>query len=196
MPEPSLSALIGAQREGVDAVTSVAARFADADWSRPSPCTEWSATDLAAHLRATAVRYGALLAEADAGRVTDVAVLQDLAVRNAAAIAALPPASGPEHIEVFAAQAVRLAERVPGAEGTVVQRWRDGTTLSGRHLAAVAVVEWHVHAWDLARAIGVDYAPRDPLVVADAWRASIRHIELPGGEPWRAVIVASGRRPG
>jgi len=34
-------------------------------------------------------------------------------------------------------------------------------------------VEWHVHAWDMASAIGISYRPADPAAVLAAWLAGV-----------------------
>ena len=81
-----------------------------------------------------------------------------------------------------------------------------------------ACAEWHLHAWDLARSIGKDYAPADAGILVAGWQAGMPH--LPLGEPlavaacgapaagpagrggvlagsgtgWRVLLRASGRR--
>jgi hypothetical protein len=64
----------------------------------------------------------------------------------------------------------------------------------GDHVGA-ASVEWHLHAWDLARAIGADYRPRDPDALVSAWRWGVPHLPLASGDSWHAVLVSSGRSP-
>jgi hypothetical protein len=55
-------------------------------------------------------------------------------------------------------------------------------------------VEWHVHAWDLASALGEDYRPADPEAVLAAWLAGIPQLPVaPESDPWLAVLRASGR---
>jgi hypothetical protein len=71
-------------------------------------------------------------------------------------------------------------------------------------MAGAACAEWHLHAWDLARALGADYRPADPAVVLAGWRSGMPHLPLPapgrlaglagrGTDPWHAVLAASGR---
>jgi hypothetical protein len=67
-------------------------------------------------------------------------------------------------------------------------------------MAGAACVEWHLHAWDLARALGKDYRPADPEIVLAGWRAGLP--QLPPGrqagdaDPWLTLLGASGRSPG
>jgi len=67
-----------------------------------------------------------------------------------------------------------------------------GELTVGEH-TAVAVGEWHIHAWDLARSAGVDHRPADPITVA-AGRAVLPE-PLPAGDPWLATLTWSGRSP-
>jgi hypothetical protein len=76
-------------------------------------------------------------------------------------------------------------------------------------MAGAACAEWHLHAWDLARALGLDYRPEQPEVVLDGWRAGMPHLPaaeadyaLAGGlgfghhrDPWHVLLLASGRLP-
>jgi hypothetical protein len=63
-------------------------------------------------------------------------------------------------------------------------------------MAGAACVEWHVHAWDLASALGVSYRPADPEAVLAAWLAGIPQLPLHADEdPWLAVLRSSGRLP-
>jgi hypothetical protein len=56
-------------------------------------------------------------------------------------------------------------------------------------------VEWHLHAWDLARAQGADYRPRDPELLVSAWHWGVPHLPLAVGDAWEAVLRSSGRSP-
>ena len=61
---------------------------------------------------------------------------------------------------------------------------------AAEHLSSAAI-EWHLHAWDLDP--GRVPPASAPLLVAE-WR---RHLPFPvgGGDPWDALLVASGRTP-
>ena len=50
-------------------------------------------------------------------------------------------------------------------------------------------------AWDLARAMRMDYRPADPEVLVAGWQAGLPHLAAPAGEPWEALLIASGRSP-
>ena len=78
-------------------------------------------------------------------------------------------------------------------------RYRDAVVTVGG-MAGAACAEWHLHAWDLARALGKDYRPVDPEIVLAGWRAGVP--QLPGaqdpgsGDPWLVLLHSSGRSPG
>jgi hypothetical protein len=57
-------------------------------------------------------------------------------------------------------------------------------------MAGAACVEWHLHAWDLARALGKDYCPASPTSWPRGWRRGLPH--LPLGRP--AAMAACGGR--
>ena len=84
-----------------------------------------------------------------------------LARQNAAELAALPDASGPEHIDAFASSARAYARRLLPIWGLPHHQYRDVLVTVGG-MAGAACAEWHLHAWDLARAQGKDYRPADP----------------------------------
>jgi hypothetical protein len=60
-------------------------------------------------------------------------------------------------------------------------------------MAGAACAEWHLHAWDLARALGKEYCPADPDIVAAGWQAGMPH--LPFGLP-AAVAVCGAATAG
>ena len=71
-------------------------------------------------------------------------------------------------------------------------------------MAGAACAEWHLHAWDLARALGAEHRPADPAVVLAGWQAGMTHLPaaIPGparrghpADPWDLVLLASGRAP-
>jgi hypothetical protein len=70
-------------------------------------------------------------------------------------------------------------------------------------MAGLACAEWHLHAWDLARALGKDYRPADPGLVLTAWQGGTADRHAAAGEPalavddlWHVLLGASGRDPG
>ena len=57
-------------------------------------------------------------------------------------------------------------------------------------MAGAACAEWHLHAWDLARALGKDYSPADPDILAAGWQAGMPH--LPLGVPVAVATCGAG----
>jgi hypothetical protein len=51
-----------------------------------------------------------------------------------------------------------------------------------------------VHAWDVARSLGIDHRPTDDVVIAEGNRV-VRDVPI-AGDAWRGVLVAYGRDPG
>ena len=105
-----------------------------------------------------------------------------LARQNAAELAALAEGQEPEHIAAFAASARTYARRIPPVWDLPHHRYRDTVVTVGGTVGA-ACAEWHLHAWDLARALGQDYSPADPDILVAGWQAGMPH--LPLGAPGR-----------
>ena len=61
-------------------------------------------------------------------------------------------------------------------------------------MAGAACAEWHLHAWDLARALGKDYSPADPDLLAAGWQAGMPH--LPLGVPVAVATCGAGPASG
>ena len=59
-------------------------------------------------------------------------------------------------------------------------------------MAGAACAEWHLHAWDLAWAMGKVYSPADPDILVAGWRVGMPHIPL--GVP--AAVATCGAGPG
>ncbi len=142
---------------------------------------------------------GSGLARLMAAGVHPETLARKLARQNAAELAALPDRPAPEHITAFARSARSYARRLGPLWELPHHRYRDAVVTVGG-MAGAACVEWHLHAWDLARALGKDYRPADPEIVLAGWRAGLP--QLPVGEdaasadPWLALLRASGRSPG
>jgi hypothetical protein len=77
--------------------------------------------------------------------------------------------------------------------------WYGDTMVAVGGMAGWVCAEWHLHAWDLARALGKDYRPARPEVLVAGWRAGVPFIPVPGdtagGDAWHALLGASGRSP-
>jgi uncharacterized protein (TIGR03083 family) len=193
-----------AYHDGVRAVLAIAARFTPASWNAPTPCPEWRAADLAGHLRCVADDYHEYLDDAPVSRLSRLmatgasaqSIARKLARQNAAELAALPEVPPAEHIAAFARSATRYAARI-GPLLRLPHHTYQGKVTTVAGMAGAASVEWHLHAWDLASALGISYRPADPGAVRAAWLNGIPHLPL-GQErdPWLALLRSSGRQPG
>jgi uncharacterized protein (TIGR03083 family) len=201
MTDWALGPALAAFHAGVTVVCELAAQFTDDSWAAPTPCPEWRAGDLAGHLRCMADDFNEYLDDAPASRLArlmatgaDAAWLaRKLARQNAAELAALAEGQGPEHIAAFAASARAYARRIPPVWDLPHHRYRD-TVVTVGGMAGAACAEWHLHAWDLARALGKDYSPADPGIVAAGWQAGMPH--LPLGVPVAVAICGAGPASG
>jgi uncharacterized protein (TIGR03083 family) len=190
--------------DGVRAVLAIAAQFTSVSWNAPTPCPEWRAADLAGHLRCVADDYHEYLDDAPVSRLSRLmatgasaqSIARKLARQNAAELAALPDVPPDEHIAAFARAATRYAARIGPLLGLPHHTYQ-GKVITVAGMAAAACVEWHLHAWDLASALGISYRPADPMAVRVAWLSGIPQLPL-GQErdPWLAVLHSSGRLPG
>ncbi len=120
-----------------------------------------------------------------------------LARQNAAELAALADATGPEHIAAFMASARAYADRVLPVWDLPHHRFGDTVVTVGGMVGA-ACAEWHLHAWDLAAALGKDYQPASPEVLVAGWRAGMPHLPLDAGVALApcGAAVGNGARPG
>jgi len=190
-PHPEV--VLAAYDDGLDGIEA-AARGVE-DWSAETPCAEWKADDLAGHLVAIVRYYHGLLDAVAAGRpLRGLPAGTNLQAINRRDLAVLPPSSGPEWIASFLPLARRYRQRVAAGDWhAILGVWeRLGPLTLGEH-TGLAIGEWHIHAWDLARAAGRDHRPADPVTVAAGRR--ILSEQLPGGDPWLATLTRSGRLP-
>jgi uncharacterized protein (TIGR03083 family) len=193
-----------AYHDGVRAVLAIAARFTSVTWSAPTPCPEWRAADLAGHLRCVADDFHEYLDDAPDSRLSRLmatgasaqSIARKLARQNAAELAALPEVSPAEHLAAFARSATRYAARI-GPLLRLPHHTYQGKVITVAAMARAACVEWHLHAWDLATALGISYRPADPGAVRAAWLTGIPQLPL-GRErdPWLAILRSSGRMLG
>jgi hypothetical protein len=190
--------VIAAYYDAVIIICELAAQFNDEAWNAPTPCADWRAVDLAGHLRCVADDYHEYLDDAPLSRLSRLmatgvhpdTLARKLARQNAAELAALPDGTGPEHIAAFARSARAYARRVRAVWELPHHQYR-GMTVTVGGMAGAACAEWQLHAWDLARALGKDYCPASPDVLAAGWRAGLPH--LPLGRP--AAMAACGAAP-
>jgi hypothetical protein len=209
MSRVSRAGVLAAYRDGVTVICELAAQFTDATWLAATPCSEWRAVDLAGHLRCVADDYHEYLDDAPDSRLarllaTDASadsLARKLARQNAAELAALPDAPGPDHIEAFAESARAYGRRL-APSWDLPHHWYRGTEITAGAMAGAACAEWHLHAWDLARSLGKDYRPADPELVLAAWQGGtpqawpVLGAAPDGDDPWHCLLLVSGRDPG
>jgi len=189
--------------DGIRAIVEIAGQFNRVAWNALTTCPEWRAADLAGHLRCVADDYHEYLDDAPVSRLSRLmatgaqpqSIARKLARQNAAELAALPEVPPDEHIAAFATSATRYAARIGPLLRLPHHSYR-GRVISVAGMAGAACVEWHVHAWDLASALGINYRPADPGAVLAAWLAGVPQLRLcPDKDPWLAVLRSSGRLP-
>jgi Mycothiol maleylpyruvate isomerase N-terminal domain len=213
LPEPA--PLLAAYDAGVAAICQLAARFDLASWGAQTPCPEWRAFELAAHVRCVADDLHEYLDDAPMSRYARLmatgahpdSLTRKLARQNAAELASLPDAPPHEHIAAFAGSARRYATRLGSVWDLPHHQYRD-TVVTVGGMAGAACAEWHLHASDLAAALGAEYRPADPDAILTGWLAGMPYLPLPTphgrlaawhgrhADPWQAVLAASGRRAG
>ena len=194
-PGPALAAY----HAGVMVICELAAQFTEDSWDAPTPCPEWRAADLAGHQRCVADDYNEYLDDAPASRLSRLmatgaepaSLARKIARQNAAELAALAEGHGPEHIAAFAASARVYARRLP-AVWNLPHHYYRGTEVTVGGMAGVACAEWHLHAWDLARALGKDYSPANPELLAAGWQAGMP--QLPLAAPLAVAAAGAGAR--
>lgn len=204
---PDRERVLERYQDGVRAIRDLAARVHD--WTAPTPCAEWQVMDLAGHLRCVAESYLEYLQDAPDSRLAKLfaqdaasaVLIRQQARQNAAELAVLPPERGEGRITSFTVSAGAYADLMPDMWDRTHLVYRGTKYTVGDH-AGAACVEWHLHAWDLARAIGADYRPEDPELLVSAWHWGVPHLPLSSvpeaerGDAWEAVLCASGRSPG
>jgi hypothetical protein len=194
-PGPALAAY----HAGVMVIGELAAQFTDEAWESPTPCLEWRAADLAGHLRCVADDYHEYLDDAPVSRLARLmarsaspeSLARKLARQNTAELAALADASGSEHIAGFMAAARAYANRVMPVWDLPHHRFGDTVVTVGGMVGA-ACAEWHLHAWDLAAALGKDYQPATPEILVAGWRAGMPHLPLDASVAVAPCGVAAG----
>jgi uncharacterized protein (TIGR03083 family) len=202
----SLDQALAAYHDGVTVICELAAQFNEESWLAQSPCAEWCAVDLVGHLRCMADDYHEYLDDAPDSRLSRLMatgadpgkLARKLARQNAAELAALPDAPGPKQVTAFAESARLYALRIRGTWELPHHEY-GGTTVSVGGMTGWVCAEWHLHAWDLAQALGKDYRPARPEILVAGWRSGVhyRPVDVAGaaGDTWHALLIASGRSP-
>jgi uncharacterized protein (TIGR03083 family) len=190
-----------AYQAGIAAIVEFAAHFSAHTWNAQTPCPEWRAADIAGHLRCITDDYHEYLDEAPVSRFSRLMatgaqgekIERKLARQNAAELAALPDVPPAVHISAFAESAARYVCRL-GPLLALPHHSYQGRVITVAGMGGMALVEWHVHAWDLAWALGESYRPADPEAVLAGWLAGIPHVAVAAADdPWRAVLRSAGR---
>ena len=203
----SQAAALAAYHDGVAAICQLTEQFSEQAWQARTPCPEWRAADIAGHLRCIADDYHEYLDDAPVSRLARLmasgsppgTLARKLARQNAAELAALPDVPAAEHIAAFAASARSYACRLAPVWELPHHRYQ-GRDVTVAAMAGAACAEWHLHAWDLARALDTEFRPAAPQTVLAGWRAWLPWLPAgeagPAGDPWTALLIASGRSPG
>ena len=190
---PARDRVVASYREAIGAFEDLHPKIVQ--WNLPTPCPDWTLLDLSGHLLSVARYWLRLLDAAEAGQhFKGLPRGTDLAAMNASDLFNLAELSGPKRIERFLSAAEDHLRRIEGADwGMILGDWSGlGLLTIGQH-SGVAVGEWHVHAWDMARSLGGDHLASDALIVAEGNRA-IRDVSM-DGDPWLAVLAAYQRDP-
>jgi hypothetical protein len=185
--------VLEAYDEGVKALETVSP--AVADWSASTPCAAWRCVDLAGHVLCIARYYHRLLDAALTGHpLSGLPRGEALVVMNDQDLCELPEGSGPERISDFVRTATAYGDRLRHHDWEMsIGTWPGIGRLTIAQHILLAVGEWHIHGWDLARGAGSDHQPSDPEVVLAGQR--ILPGSLPDGEPWGAALRGAGRFP-
>lgn len=159
-------------------------------WNEPSRCEAWTISDVYGHLATDFERFGEWLEESLAGATDPPFPLEQLGADNAARLEQLTGVPGPSRVAVFARAASVWLARAETLDPQTPQRHPRGAITVGTQLWWAAT-ECAIHGWDIATALAI---PWDPPAAA-ASMAERYPVPLPDGEPepWRAILIASGR---
>jgi Mycothiol maleylpyruvate isomerase N-terminal domain len=187
-----LPRVLAAQRDGVVSLSRLGAKVVD--WQVQTPCADWTLLDLGGHVLTIARYYHRLLNAALGGEPrTGLPHGAQLATTNDLELRSLRERRGPERFLAFEAIATRYGERLADLDWSMTLGvWEGIGPMSVGDHALAAAAEWHIHAWDVARAFGWDYRPDDPDVVLAGQRvfaAATREADV-----WTAALLAAGRR--
>jgi uncharacterized protein (TIGR03083 family) len=198
--------VLAVHRDGIEALAGFGPAADPELWSR-QVCGMWTGGELAGHVLQVSRWYHQWLDRAEAGESDPPFPAKQLATQNQQALNSLPLSSGPERLATFRRSAVDYTQRLEGT-WDLPYGFPSGTVTAGQH-AAVAAMEWHAHAWDLARASGADHRPVDPdtllEAVVDAWsgrhgavrrvvgRSASPVVRRVVGDPWPFLLRNTGR---
>jgi hypothetical protein len=205
-PAPPSAAVLALYREGVETFADLARRTSYVDGWKRVACGSWTADDLVRHELDVIGWYHGWLDRALAGDASPAWPVGEIDRRTAAGVQALAHVEPDDAVAQFVTEAGRYAERVE-AHWDLPFGYPRGTVTAGLH-AGMAAAEWHLHAWDLAGALGTDHRPDDAgtLLVAAAscvaaaggLRERAQRAMAPVAarmRPWETLLTSSGRRP-
>jgi uncharacterized protein (TIGR03086 family) len=128
----------------------IVSHLTGADLGRPTPCSEWNVADLLAHM--TVQHHG--FAAAARGKGADPAVWKPQ-----------PLADDPAKAYAEAAEDVLAAYAEPGVleRSFDLPEFGQGAAFPGAQAISFHFIDYVVHGWDLARALGRPYELEDEL---------------------------------
>jgi uncharacterized protein (TIGR03086 family) len=193
-----MSSVVDLDRRAVEVSAGIAAHITPGQLTRPTPCAGWNLADLLSHIIAQHYCFAA----AAEGNGADASVWQVHPV-------------GAEPSSAYAAAARRVITAFGADDVLPCSFWlpeiRGGISLRARTAIGFHLVDYVVHGWDVAAALGVqaDYPPdvvAAALAIAeqvpdDATRlaagASFQPARpVPAGEtPMRRMLLLLGRSP-
>jgi uncharacterized protein (TIGR03086 family) len=151
-------------RRAVLTSAALVATITPADLDRPTPCADWNLGELVAHMSA---QHRGFAAAADGGGDS----LEEWAVDSSPAdLVADHQAAVDQVIAAFAADGV-LDRRFSLAEFSATATYPAATAI-GFHF-----IDYVVHGWDVARALGVAFDPEPDIAAA----ALLMALEIPNG---------------
>jgi uncharacterized protein (TIGR03083 family) len=163
-------------------------------WDKPSRCERWTISDVFAHLAGDFERYLVWLDAARNGVSDPPFARSELAADNEMILERYTGMTGDERLEAFESSAGAYLTAVAEVDPLLPQGNPMGTITVGEQVAW-ATVECAIHGWDIATAVGIEWpAPASAERLADVWRRR-RAEPLLAGDPWEAMLVASGREP-
>jgi uncharacterized protein (TIGR03083 family) len=188
-PPGDLRAGVATYLGAAEALYTIGRRFGPEDWDAASACPGWDAATLVGHVLCVARWHHGWLDRAEAGDTSIPWPPAELDARNRAALDELEVMGAPDRLDAFRISTSRYAERL-STSWELPFAYPGGLLTAGWH-ALLAAGEWHLHAWDLGRAIGIEHTA-DATLIRAAWTRLGRRIEA-DGDPWRALLNATGR---
>lgn len=183
---------LDSHRAGVRAIVELAGSLGQQDWSRRSGCGDWTGLDLAGHVLTVITLWDHILDRALAGDGSTEFPWDQFDAWNANALAALPSATGPERIEEFAGKAddfYRRLEASPDVEFGTPAKTLLNREITTEVFTSYALLEWHLHAHDLAVSAGSAYQPAKIAPLARAVRVMLPTLPDDTDLPWSLMIA-------